>query len=211
MRRVLVVAAATLLLVGVASAQPYHFDFHCTGSGNMAQDSPIIYSGQIDGGDLAPGNWTVTVDDTGWPPTGTPVVRWDYIFATYYVYDPGLQIWTGLFDNNDLFLEKIGVGTMQGVCDMTFQILDLNGNQIVDPTECMDGLSGAVIIIEDGTGDYVHLCGDGTYEGIWFRDCDEVSPTYMLDNVDFNMQLDLEDCAMATDVATWGAVKSLFR
>jgi len=42
------------------------------------------------------------------------------------------------------------------------------------------------------------------------RDCDDQSATYMLDNVDFNMQLDLNECGMATDASTWGAVKSLF-
>ena len=99
---------------------------------------------------------------------------------------------------------------MQGTCDLTFQIIDMDGDGVVDPGECMDGLSGAVIIIQDGTGPYAQLCGQGTYEGFYFRDCDTGSPTYMLDNVDFNMQLDLEDCAMATGSSTWSAVKSLF-
>lgn len=209
MKRVLALAAATLLVAGVAAAQ-VHYEFHCAGSGNMVQDSPPAYTGNIDGGDLAPGTWLMQVDDTGWPSIATPALRWDHIWVTYYVYDPGPQIWTGFFDGNYLFLEKTGQGTMQGVCDMTFQIIDLNGNGTLDPEECMDGLSGAVIIIEDGTGIYAHLCGDGTYEGFYFRDCDEVSPTYMLDNVDFNMQLDLEDCGMDTKPATWSAVKALF-
>ena len=211
MKKLVVAVAATLLLVGVASAQ-VHYEFHCTGTGNMVQDEPVVYSGQIDGGDLAPGAWSMTLPGTGaWPPTSTPAARWAYIWSTYYVYDPGPQIWTGFFDNNDLFLEKTGQGTMQGTCDLTFQIIDMNGDQILDPNECMDGLSGAVIIIEDGTGIYVHLCGDGTYEGFYFRDCVEASPTYMLDQVDFNMQLDLEDCAMATEASTWGGVKALFQ
>jgi hypothetical protein len=176
----------------------------------MVADSPVIYSGAIDGGDLAPGTWLMDVDDTGWPPTSTPGPRWDYLWTTYYIYDPGPMIWTGTFDNNYLFLEKTGTGTMQGTCDLTFQIIDMDGDGVLDPGECMDGLSGAVIIIQDGTGAYAQLCGQGTYEGFYFRDCDEGSPTYMLDNVDFNMQLDLEDCGMATGPSTWSAVKSLF-
>jgi hypothetical protein len=211
MMKTLVIVAATLLLVGVAGAQ-VHYEFHCTGSGNMVMNSPVIYSGNIDSGDLAPGSWVITVPD-GPPWPGPGPARWTYIWSTYYVYDPGFQIWTGTFDNNHLYLEKTGVGagSMQGTCDMTFQIIDMNGNSVLDPEECMDGLSGAVIIIEDGTGAYAHLCGDGTYEGFYFRDCDDQSPTYMLDNVDFNMYLDLEDCGMATDASTWGAVKALFR
>jgi hypothetical protein len=210
MRKVFIVVAAVLLLAGVAGAQ-VHYEFHCTGTGNMVKDSPVVYTGPIDGGELAPGTWTMTIDDTDWPATGDDAVRWDYLWTNVYVYDPGLYIWTGLFDNNGLFLEKTGDGTMSGNCDMTFQIIDYNGNGTLEPDECFDGLSGAVIIIDDGTGIYAHLCGDGTYEGFYFRDCDPVSPTYMLDNVDFNMQLDLNDCGMSVDASTWGAVKGLFR
>lgn len=210
MKKVLVMFAVALIAASVANAEPVHFEFHCTGSGNMVKISPVVYSGAIDGGDLAPGTWSMAIDDGAWPAVGNDAVRWDYIFANYYVYEPGPQLWTGTFDNNDLFLDKTGVGTMTGICDLTFQIIDMNGDGIVDPSECMDGLSGAVIIIQDGTGDYVELCGQGTYEGFYFRDCDTGSPTYMLDNVDFNMQLDLDDCAMATGSSTWSAVKSLF-
>jgi hypothetical protein len=210
MKKALVVVAVTLLLVGVAAADE-HYEFHCYGSGNMAQDSPVIYSGNIDTGDLAPGTWTITVSDAGWPPTSDPVARWNYIFTNYYTYDGGQGIWTGFFDANNLFLDKTGQGTMTGSCDLTFQIIDMNGNGIIDPTECQDGLSGAVIIIDEGTGLYAELCGDGTYEGFYFRDCDEGSPDYMLDNVDFNMTLDCYECAMSADASSWSAVKGLFR
>jgi hypothetical protein len=210
MRTACAIVAAALLLAGAATAQ-VHFEFHCTGAGNMVTDSPPVYGGGIDGGDLAPGTWQMeVVEDGSWPGTGDPAGRWAYIWANYYVYDPGPQIWTGIFDCL-LDLEKTGEGTMTGVNDLVFQIIDMDGDGVLDPEECMDGMSGAVIIIHDGTGIYAPYCGDGTYEGFYFRDCDEVSPTYMLDNVDFNMQLDLEDCAMANKASTWGAVKALFK
>jgi hypothetical protein len=210
MKKVVILIAVALMFVSVAYAQ-VHFEFHCWGAGNMVRTgNPVIYSGQIDGGDLAPGTWQITVYDTGWPAVGNDALRWDYIWTNYYVYNPGACIWTGTFDDNDLDLEKTGTGTMHGTCDLTFQIIDMNCDGIVQPSECMDGLSGAVIIIHDGSGAYAHLCGQGTYEGFYFRDCDTGSPTYMLDNVDFNMQLDLEDCGMAARVSTWSAVKSLF-
>jgi hypothetical protein len=209
MKKVLAMVAVALLVAGVAAAQ-VHYEFHCAGTGNMVAYSPPVYSGNIDGGDLAPGTWLMTViEDGSWPDLTDPAARWAYIWTTYYVYDPGLLIWTGVFDCT-LDLEKNGQGTMFGYCDLVFQVIDMNGNGVMDPEECMDGLSGAVIIIEDGTGIYAHLCGDGTYEGFYFRDCDEIGPTYMLDNVDFNMQLDLEDCGMDTKPATWSAVKALF-
>jgi hypothetical protein len=210
MKKVWVVCAVVLMFVGAAFAQEYHYEFHCTGSGNMVKDSPVLYTGQIDGGDLSPGTWLIDVDDTGWPAVGDDAARWAYIFSNYYTYDAGAYIWTGTFDNNYLYLEKTGTGSMQGTCDLTFQIMDLDGDGIVDPEECMDGLSGAVIIIEDGTGDYALLCGQGTYQGFYFRDCDTESATYMLDDVDFNMELDLDVCGMAAEASTWSAIKGLF-
>lgn len=215
MKRLLVTVIATLLLVGIAGAQ-VHFEFHCTGIGNMVQDSPPVYTGNIDGGDLAPGTWTITINEPPdeWPDPGgpdDPNGRWDYLFEHYYVYDPDARTWTGFFQNNDLYLVKTDQGSMTGICDMTFQIIDVNGNGVIDAFECLDGLSGAVIIIQDGTGIYSHLCGDGTYEGSYYRDCTLGSDTYMLDNVSFDMYLDLEDCAMGTEASTWSCVKSLFR
>lgn len=210
MKKALVLIAVVLMFVSVAYAQ-VHYEFHCTGSGNMVKTGgPVVYGGQIDGGDLAPGTWFMEIDDSAWPPVGGDALRWDYIWVNYYVYNPGAFIWTGTFDNNYLFLEKTGTGSMQGTCDLTFQIIDMNGNGTLEPEECMDGLSGAVIIIQDGSGAYAHLCGQGTYEGFYFRDCIVANPTYMLDNVDINMQLDLEDCGMANSPSTWSAVKSLF-
>ena len=209
MKKALVLFAAALLIASVAYAQ-VHYEFHCTGAGNMVKNSPVDYTGAIDGGDLSPGTWLITVEDAGWPAVGDDAVRWDHIWLNYYTYDPGAYIWTGAFENNYLYLEKTGVGSMTGICDLNFQIIDMDGDGIVDPSECMDGLSGAVIIIQDGTGPYAQLCGQGTYEGFYFRDCDTGSGTYMLDNVDFNMQLDLDDCGMANSPSTWSAVKSLF-
>jgi hypothetical protein len=209
MRKVLIAAAAVLLLAGVASAQ-VTYSFHCAGQGNMVKDSPVVYAGNIDTGDLAPGVWTMTIDDAGWPAVGDDAARWAHIFANYYTYDPGAFLWDGFFQQNMLYLEKTAIGTMTGDADMSLQIIDFNMNGIIDNNECFDGLSGAVIIIQDGTGAYAELCGNGTYNGSYFRDCAGTTE-YMLDNVDFNMQLDLQDCAMSTEASTWSAVKGLFR
>ena len=210
MRKVLIAAAAVMLLAGVASAQ-VTYSFHCAGTGNMVKDSPVVYSGNIDTGDLAPGTWEMVIDDIGWPAVGDDATRWSYLFANYYTWDPIGGLWAGEFNQNLLTLVKTGIGVMYGDCDMDINIIDYNGNGILDGNECFDGLSGAVIIIQDGTGAFAELCGNGTYNGTYFRDCNEASATYMLDNVDFNMQLDLQDCAMSTEASTWSAVKGLFR
>jgi hypothetical protein len=213
MKKFVATVAASLLLVGIAGAQ-VHYEFHCTGTGNMVLDSPPVYGGNIDGGDLAPGTWSITIEDDGWPAPGGPTDpngRWDYLFLNHYVWDPGAHTWTATFSDGPLYLEKTGQGSMSGVADLTVQIIDVNPNGVIDPFECLDGLHGAVIIIQDGTGIYVHLCGDGTYEGSYYRDCTVGSGTYMLDNVEFDMYLDLEDCAMGTQASTWSCVKSLFK
>ncbi len=207
MKTLIVLLGMLCLSVGVVFAQ--HFEFHCSGMGNMILNDDPVYSGIIDGGDLAPGLWWMHVDDSGWPPASNPQIRWAYVWQNYYTYDPGAQIWTGTFDCL-LDLERTGYGTMHGICDLTFQHIDLDGDMILDPEECMNGLSGAVIIINEGTGIYAYLCGDGNYEGGFFRVCDQ-GPEWMDDYVDFDMYLDLEECGLSTEQSTWSAVKALFR
>lgn len=211
MMKVLAIVGAILLVAGIAGAAEYHFEFQCTGQGNMVQDSPPVYTGSINTGDLAPGTWLIEIDDTGWPGTADQAARWDHIWLTYYVYNPVAFVWIGTFDDNYLYIEKTGEGSMQGIASMEFQIIDFDMDGVMDPNECIDGLSGAVIIIEDGTGIYATLCGDGTYQGGYDRDCYVANPTYMLDDVWFTMYLDLTECGMDTEASTWSAVKGLFR
>ena len=49
MKKALVLFAAALLIASVAYAQ-VHYEFHCTGAGNMVKNSPVDYTGAIDGG-----------------------------------------------------------------------------------------------------------------------------------------------------------------
>lgn len=209
MKKVFVFFAAALLVAGTASAYQT-YTFHCDGFGNMVAQQPPVYTGGITGPDLSPGDWTMTLMTSGWPGIGDPAARWAYIWSNYYAltYDDFFCIWTGTFDC-ELDLVHTGVGTMNGICDLTFQILDGDCDQILDPEECSDGLSGAVIIIHEGTGAYAELCGNGSYSGNYYRNCTE--PDYMLDEVHFDMELLLDECGMGTDLSTWGAVKALFR
>jgi hypothetical protein len=214
MMKALVIAVAVLMISGVAGAYT-EYQFTCFGHGNMPVESPVLYTGQIQSGALAPGTWTIHVPDAGWPSIADPGARWAYIWNTYYApnYSPAPDyLWTATFDNCTFDLVHTGVGTLHGVGDITFQVLD-DGNQILDPWECSDGVSGAIIIIHEGTGLYAELCGNGSYSGFYSRSCDLVpgQPDYMFDDVNFIMTLWLEECGMATEASTWGAVKALFR
>ena len=77
----------------------------------------------------------------------------------------------------------------------------------------MDGLSGAVIILHEGTGFYAELCGNGSYSGSYFQSCSlpPSDPNYMRDQVDFYAEILLQECGLGTEQSTWGAVKALFR
>lgn len=214
MRYGLVIAVAVMLACGVANAYT-QYQFTCWGHGKMAVESPVIYHGQILSGHLAPGTWEIAIPDAGWPSISDPAARWAYIWDTYYapnyVGDPD-YIWTATFDNCSFYLVHTGVGTMRGVGDITFQILD-DGNQILDPWECGDGVSGAIIVINEGTGQYAELCGNGSYSGFYTRSCELApgQPDFMYDDVNFVMTLWLQECGMGTEQSTWGTVKALFR
>jgi len=209
MRKMLVVFAAALLVAGAAYAFQ-EYDFVCDGTGNMVMDSPPVYSGLIVSGDLAPGTWQITVDDFDWPPVSDPAARWAYIWSNYYSYNGSQYLWRADFYGGLLDLDHIGVGTMTGYADITFQIPDYNHNGILEYDECYNGFSGVVWVVQEGTGLYSTLCGQGHYEGDYVRECDPGAPDYMTDTLHLIMHLDLEECGMGTDAATWGAVKALF-
>ena len=212
MKKLVIIFAACLLVAGATSAD-IPKSFFCDGNGNMVTDvGSVIYSGNILGGDLAPGTWSISIDDTGWPTDPGP--RWDYLWTTFYVYAPGTpSVWVATFDTPllatrpVLFLEHTGFGTMSGVADMRFQVTDWDADGELDPDECPgSGLSGMVIIIEDGTGDYAPYCGDGSYQGGFTREC----ATYD-DHVQFQMSIDLYECGMATEQTSWGTIKALYQ
>ena len=207
MKKVLVVFAAAMLVAGAAGAYDT-YSFHCAGAGDMVNVSPCVYSGGIDGGDLAPGTWSWIIDDAGWPSVLDPAARWAYIWTNYYAGHYVAGNWTGTFDGHDLYLEKTGNGTLSGVCDVTFQITDYDQDGILDPDECMNGLSGVMIIINEGTGEFAELCGQGSYSGYYMRDCGGSWADLV---VDFDVELNLAPCAMGTEPSTWGSVKALFQ
>lgn len=212
MMKALAIFSAVMMVAAVAAAFD-EYNLHCDGDGNMVKAAPPVYTGPIAvGSDFYPGTWTMTVDDTGWPGIGDSGARWAYIWNNYYDYDAFSCVWTGTF-NCDLLLVHDGVGSLVGVNDLTFQLLDGDCDGILDPDECMDGMSGAVIIINEGSGEYATLCGNGSYSGYYFRTCNVAvgDPNFMYDDVHFDMVLWLDQCGMGTDETTWGAVKALFR
>ncbi|MFH1219493.1 MAG: hypothetical protein V1694_03460 [Candidatus Eisenbacteria bacterium] len=211
MRKAIVTFVALMLMAGAAGAYEQYL-FHCDGFGNLVKASPPIFTGPVSDGAFAPGVWTMTVNDTGWPPITNPAARWAYIWTTYYAPNYDGVTWTGTFDCA-LFINHTGIGTLTGVCDLTFQFMDGDGDGVLDEEECMDGLSGAVIILHEGTGLYAELCGNGSYSGYYYQTCNmpPSDPNYILDEVHFDADIWLQECGLGNEQSTWGAVKALFR
>ena len=212
---IVLVAAAVIALSAPAYGQEIFVWVNgLEGGGGDFMDSPPLFTGPalIDYAD--PGDWSITITDTGWPTD--PVLReqhiWNTFFAPNYFEDP--DRWVGYFDNttlpelNDLFIDHTGVGTLIGVCSVEIQVDDTNGNGVLDNDEwCGPGsLSGAVILIREGTGLYDGYCGEGYYFGTWDKQCPDTYEEWT-----FGMDLWLEPCPSAVENVSWGTIKAMYQ
>lgn len=184
-------------------------------SGGDFMDSPPVLSGAalIDYVDV--GSWSITMTDTGWPTD--PVEReqyiWNTFYAPYYIATPPAR-WIGHFDAstqaalNGYFVDHTGVGTMVGVCSVMIQVDDLDGDGVLDEEEwCQpSSLSGAVILIREGTGRYDGYCGEGYYFGTRDIQCPD---TY--ESFSYGVDIWLEPCPSAVENESWGAIKALYQ
>jgi len=191
------------------------FDF--VGAGNAVMDSPPLYAGDIVDGDelVVDGTWWVELDDSDWPATTDPGARWDYIFDNHFDYDPVSFTWTAVFDGNTLpekptwGVEHSTNGTMTGtlVVLMTLYDYDMNGELSAD--ERAFGLfAGTFIVMKYGTGCFANYCGDGAYNGSLTNE-DPVN--FADDAVDGSCILDLINCSIGVEEASWSYIKSVFK
>lgn len=215
--RVLTIIGLVIALVAFATVANGQMTrvFWGSGGGDFSV-SPAVFSGSIDGGDIAAGDWTVTVPDAGWPTD--PVAREAYVWTTFYAdnYDGTANppVWIGYFDTdhglpemNGLFIDDYGNGTMTGVCTIEIQVQDTNSNGVLDADEGTNGsLSGAIIIIRDGTGIYDGQCGYGYYFGSYFSSAFWAPQTW-----NWGMDITLEDCSTPVDNMSWGSIKALYQ
>jgi len=212
----LLLLAPAVLMFSWGAALAVEMDFMGDGYGSLMV-SPVVYGGNITWGDLAPGTWELTLDDTGWPSDQDSAARWNYIWDTYYApnYDPSGHVWIATFDSTTLatvpriYLEHTGVGHMSGVVKLRIQVTDTDGDGVLDDNEICDGdFSGIVIIIKDGSGAYAGWCGDGYYFGSYTKpNC----ATDMTDYVQAMMHLSVDDCAVDVASSTWGKIKLMYK
>lgn len=205
----------------MANAQPIpdtvRIEFDFDGFGNMILMSPPVYSGTVyDGDPLVLGaTWMVTIDDSEWPPTTDPNVRWDYLFNNYFVHDPGSFAWTAHFDATNLpekpYWELVHPtnGMMMGTLVLVVTYYDMNMNSVLDLNERMFGLfSGTFMVMKYGTGIFAGYCGEGAYNGS-FQNADPAN--YVDDYVEGHCIMDLIDCSIGTEEQSWSCLKRRFR
>jgi hypothetical protein len=217
---VLLVFGACLLFAtaSITNAQvPTHIEYGFSGYGNFMV-SPVHYTGSINSGEplLVGGTWNMWVDDTGWPPDTDPLVRWNYIDATYFTpnYDPILGTWTGTFDENSTSSSPTWdaghtLGTLAGTATLQITISDFDFDGVIDPDERSFSIfSGTLIVVKNGTGIWAGYCGLGSFSGTSMNN----DPWNFADDyVEGYTILDIEDCGVPVEEITWGHVKSIYQ
>lgn len=217
---VLILATAMLLAAGSARAQfpdTLQLEFDFEGFGNLVLNSPPVYSGDVISGDaqILGASWTIEIDDTGWPPVSTPAARWDYIFNTFFVYNPTLFFWTAVFDQNTLPAKPDWVidhpvnGIMSGTLVVSSTFSDDNRDGVFDAAERMFGtFEGNLMVMKYGSGNFAKYCGDGAYNGAAFNDDPE---NFVDDYVMGHCILDLFNCQIGTEETSWSYIKKMHR
>lgn len=220
-RLFLFLTVALMLLPCAAYAQfpdtlLLEFDFE--GLGNLVLDSPPVYMNDIIAGSpqVVGGTWWWQIDDSAWPPPSDPNGRWDYIFNNYFVYTPGPGAnWTAVFDGNTLPAKPIWElshpvnGTMGGTLVWTVTILDWNANGTLELDERTFGtFSGTILVMKYGTGNFAKYCGSGAFNGA-YTNADPLN--YADDFLEGHTILDLINCMIGTEEASWSALKQMYR
>ncbi|MBN1163087.1 MAG: hypothetical protein JXB45_00775 [Candidatus Krumholzibacteriota bacterium] len=189
------------------------FDFE--GFGNMILVSPPHYAGDIIAGDarLVGATWWIEIDDSEWPPTTDPNARWEYIFNTYYEYNSQTGSWTAFFNASTLPAKPTwGIdhptnGTMGGTLVIASTMGDWDMDGVLDIEERMFAtFEGTLMVMKYGTGNFYKYCGSGSYNGA-LQNYDPAN--FVDDYVDGSCILDLVNCVISNEHATWGSIKAL--
>jgi len=208
-----IVSAALLVVISGVSAGSYFFGYEGTGS---LLTSPAQYSGSFTFS--ISGTWTITIDDSAWPPASDPQARWDYIWDNYFVYSgaPGAEGWTATFDGSTLpstptFLFNMtapDVGTIGGNITFDLFVRDDSPTDGIPQEVERDRIQMDALLVVDpqyGTGDFEQICGSGSMGGTINHN---FPPAY--DVISGMGQLSTTPCPSALEQSTWGGIKALY-
>lgn len=214
----LAILALLAPLPSAAQLPPMAVEFDFEGFGNAVMNSPVVYSGDILFGDplVVGSTWTVTIDDSAWPPVTDPQARWDYVFNTYFVYQGSpVNSWTAVFDETNLPAKPAWRivhptnGLMGGTLIVVITYSDWNCDGVLDLDERMQGVySGNLVVMKYGTGAFAGYCGEGTFNGgIMNPDPGNWADDY----IEGHGLLQLLDCRIGVETASWGDMKGMYR
>ena len=208
-----------LLCFGLASGASgaiWSFNFQISGT---IMNSPAQYSGIFtSGGD---GTLQYTLNDAAWPPPSDPAARFAYIWATYFAPNytnlpTGAEKWVGQIPGTFSMVVTNAppgyTGTVQGKINAKYTIRDLDADGVLDESEktsmynVLDGRLSK-LCTDPSTGEMACKFGTGALNHNIFRFVNppDVNTVTGLGNLNFY------PCASATEPASWGSVKSLYR
>jgi len=196
-----------LLAASGASAQSCgNNDFNLTSDssaqGLLVTGSSTGYRGYISSGNLAPGTWSISINDTGWP-TATNSRR-TYIRNTFYTYDAAAHVFRGSFPSSLVGFHIISTNMQfNGVATITMEAPDTNLNGVFDNTE----FAAAQTFVTSASapcGTSTPVCGGpGSGNGAAMGAGGVTNPIVGA--------MTTVPCAVAVDDAVWSDVKSLYR
>ena len=195
-----------LLAAAGASAQSCgNNDFNLT-SDASAQGLLVVgnsgYRGYISSGNLSPGTWSISIDDTGWP-TATNSRR-TYIRNTFYTYDATAHVFRGTFPSSIVGFHIISTNMqLNGVAQITMEAPDTDLDGVFDTSE-FSAAQAFVTSADAPCGTSTPVCGGpGSGTGAASGSGGVTTP--------IAGAMTTVPCAVAVGEAVWGDVKSLYR
>lgn len=196
-----------LLAASVASAQTScgNNDFQLlsdTSSQGLLVAGNSGYRGSITSGNMAPGAWSIKIDDTGWP-TSTNTRR-TYVKSNFYTYDAANRVFRAVFPMNKVQIQLVNQQMLiNGAAQLTMEAADADNDGVFDNTE-FNGAQTVIASVDAPCGSTTPICGGpGSANGSANGDGPVTAPLIGA--------LLTQPCAVAVEQDVWGDVKMLFR
>ena len=196
---------AMLAAAGASAQSCGNNDFNLT-SDASAQGLLVVgnsgYRGYISSGNLSPGTWSITINDTGWP-TGANARR-THIRNTFYTYDATAQVFRGTFPSSIVGFHIISTNMQfNGTATITMTAPDTDTDGVLDTGE-FNAAQTFVTAASAPCGTSTPVCGGpGSGNGAAMGAGGVTTP--------IAGAMTTVPCAVAVDEALWGGVKGLYR
>jgi len=165
---------------------------------------PAGYRGFILTGSLAPGAWTLRIDDSAWPSSTNQ--RRNFLKTNKYVYDATNKVFRATFSMSEASLQIVTADLLFDwvPVQLTLEVVDADNDGVFDNTE-FNGTQSLVASVDASCGTSAPVCGgQGTANGSVLGDGGVVSNSPVIGT------LFTQICATPVETPLWGDVKQLF-